>query len=146
MLLQYMKGDKMVGRPYENSRLAKYVQKRVLELRPGKTQAQIAQEAGFLTANMVAMLKRGASKLPLDRVPGLAKALECDERMLFNMALEQITDEGTATAIKKIFGTVVTENEVAWLGLLREASDNTDPAPTKHSRKVVRAIFGKVAA
>ena len=38
---------------------------------------------------MIAMLKSGASKLALNRVADLAKALECDARLLFKLALEQ---------------------------------------------------------
>ena len=32
---------------------------------------------------MMAMIKSGAAKLPLDRVPALARALECDPAVLF---------------------------------------------------------------
>lgn len=61
--------------PHEDSPLAKYLEKRVLELRPHKTQAEIAEQAGFINPNMIAMLKSGATKLPLDRIPSLAAAL-----------------------------------------------------------------------
>ncbi len=69
------------------------------------------------------MIKTGANKLPLDRVPGLAKALECDPGLLFKMAVEQMGGATTEIAIRKIFGTVVTENEVAWLEEIRDASE-----------------------
>jgi len=36
------------GKPYAGTRLAKYLERRVLELRPTKTQATIATEAGFV--------------------------------------------------------------------------------------------------
>ena len=68
----------MAKKPYADTRLAKYIEKRVLELRPKKSQAAIAEAAGFVNPNMIAMLKSGASKLALDRVPSLAEALECD--------------------------------------------------------------------
>jgi len=60
---------------YENTRLAKYLEQRVLELKPKKTQGDIAAEAGFVNPNMITMFKTGASKVPLDRVPALALAL-----------------------------------------------------------------------
>ena len=62
----------MAKKPYQDTRLAKYVETRVLELKFKKSQAEIAEEAGFLNANMLTMLKQGATKLPLDRVPALA--------------------------------------------------------------------------
>src|SRR5690554_2850177 len=99
------------GKPYAGTRLATYLEKRILELRSKKTQTAIALEAGFVNPNMVALIKSGSSKLPLDRVPGLAKALGCDARMLFMMAVEQLGGDATEVAIKQIFGTLVTENE-----------------------------------
>ncbi len=77
------------GKPYKNTRLVKYLEKRVLELRPRKTQIAISAEAGFRQPNMLAMIKGGATKLPLDRVPELAKALECDPAMYFAWRLSR---------------------------------------------------------
>lgn len=75
-------------RPYADSDLAVFIAKRVLELRP-KSQIDIAQEAGFQSANFISMLKNGAAKLPLDRVLALATALDCDPKRLFLLALQQ---------------------------------------------------------
>ena len=61
----------MAKKPYEDTRVAKYLEQRVLKLRPRKTQPNIAEGAGFVNANMIAMLKSGSSKVPLDRVPHL---------------------------------------------------------------------------
>lgn len=133
----------MSTKPYRNSRLAQFVTKRVLELKSRKTQAQIAAEAGFPNPNMISMIKSGANKLALDRVPALAEALECDAARLFYMALEQIESPTTANAMQRIFHTIVTENESTWLQAIREASENTDPPLTNRARSAVRGIFGK---
>ena len=131
------------GRPHAETRLAKFLEKRVLELRPRKSQIEIATEAGFINPNMLAMLKNGSSKLPLDRVPGLAKALGCDAAYLFKLAMEQLGGDTTVRAIEEIFGTVVTRNEVAWLSELREASNHSDPSLTTKGRAAIRGVFGK---
>jgi hypothetical protein len=131
------------ARPYANTQLAKFIDRRILELRPRKTQSLIASEAGFSQHNMLTNIKIGTSKLPLDRVPALAKALECDPAHLFMMAVEQLGGETTALTIRKIFGTVVTENETAWLEEIRDASGHSDPSLTSRSRAALRAIFGK---
>lgn len=133
----------MARKPHEDSRLARYLEKRVLELRPHKTQAEIAEQAGFINPNMIAMLKSGATKLPLDRVPSLAAALECDPRLLFNLALDQLVGDTTVRAIEEIFGTIVTRNEVAWINEIRDASGHTDPSLTSRGRSAIRGIFGK---
>jgi len=134
---------KTAGKPYAETRLVRFLEKRILELRPRKTQAEIAQEAGFPQANWLAMIKTGANKLPLDRVPGLAKALECDPAALFMLAVEQMGGATTEIAIRKIFGTVVTENEVAWIEEIRNASDHTDPNLTTKARSAIRGIFNR---
>ncbi|MFP1630977.1 XRE family transcriptional regulator [Zhengella sp. ZM62] len=131
------------GRPYADTLLAKFVTRRVLELKYRKTQARIAADAGFTNANIMSMIKNGSSKLALDRVPALAKALECDAALLFRMALDQHDSPTTETAIRQIFRAVVTENEAAWLDELRDASDNSDPALTTRARAAIRGIFGK---
>ena len=61
------------GKPHADTKLVKF-----LELRPKKTQRKIAAETGFASVNMLAMIKAGNSRLPLDRVPALAKALDVD--------------------------------------------------------------------
>lgn len=134
--------SKVVGKPFANTNLAKFVTKRILELRPKKTQGQIGDEAGFLSVNMLSIVKSGAAKLPLDRVPDLAKALECDPARLFILAVEQ-QDTALAVAIRDIFQIAVTANEAVWIEELRDASDDSDPALTTKGRRAIRAVFGK---
>ena len=61
----------------------------MLELKPKKSQLEIASEAGFANPNMVAMIKNGSTKLALDRVPSMARALDCDPAYLLRLTLEQ---------------------------------------------------------
>ncbi len=131
------------GRPYADTRLVKYLERRISDLKARKTQIAIAAEAGFRVPNMLAMVKSGAAKLPLDRVPGLAKALECDPAMLFRMAVEQLATDTTSLAIAQIFGAIITDNEKAWLDTILEASNHSDPSLTAKAQKAIRAIFGK---
>lgn len=92
---------------------------------------------------MLAMIKNGSSKLPLDRVPGLARTLDCDSALLFHLALEQLSTDTTSAAITQIFRAIVTENEAAWLNAIREASDHSDPALTSKAQSAIRTIFGR---
>ena len=129
--------------PYSGSRAARFIAHRLLELRPKKSQQDIATEAGFVNPNMLSMVKSGKTKLPLDRVPSLAKAMDCDPRLLFRYALEQSGRETVRAAVEEIFGTVVTRNEVGWLEEIRDASGHTDPTLTARSRSALRKVFGK---
>lgn len=92
---------------------------------------------------MMTFLKNGRNKVPLDRVPSLAKALEVDPAYLMRLALDQAVGATASKAITDIFGTPATENERGWLQELRDASDNSDPRITARSRAALRGIFGK---
>lgn len=133
----------MIKKPHESTRLAKYVERRVLELKPKKSQLKIASEAGFPNPNMVTMIKNGASKLALDRVPSMARALECDPAYLMRLSLEQAVGDTAALALVEVFGTPVTANERGWLQEIRGASGNKDPRITGRSQAAIKAIFGR---
>jgi hypothetical protein len=51
----------MPKKPHEDTKLAKYIERRVLELRPKKSQLEIANAAGFKNPNMVTMIKLGST-------------------------------------------------------------------------------------
>lgn len=129
--------------PYQNTSTARLITDRIRDLAHKKTQAEIASEAGFANANMITFLKNGRNKVPLDRVPSLARALEVDPAFLMRLALDQAVGATAAKAITDIFGTPATENERGWLQELRDASDNSDPRITARSRAALRGVFGK---
>ena len=129
--------------PYQNTSTAKLIADRVRDLSHRKTQAEIASEAGFANANMMTFLKNGRNKVPLDRVPSLAKALEVDPALLMRLALHQPVGATAAQAIVEIFGMPVIRNERGWLAEIRDASDNSDPRLTGRARTAQRGIFGK---
>jgi transcriptional regulator with XRE-family HTH domain len=127
--------------PHGHGRLATFLRARLAELAPTKTQKEIAQQAGYTNANMIIMLKQGDTKLALDRVAALARALEVDPRRLYLLALDQEGHATTAQEIEEIFNAIVTKNEAEWLEALRQASDHTDPALTKRARAAIMSIF-----
>lgn len=129
--------------PHADTRLAKFISKRIDDLKSVKTQGEIATQAGFTNTNFLSMLKTGTSKLPIDRVPDLARALEADPAYLLRMTLEQQLGEVAARAVNDLFGTPLSKNERAWIDELRDASDQLDPHITRKSRAALRAIFGK---
>lgn len=130
-------------KPYADTRLPRFLEKRILELRPTKSQAEVAAEAGFINPNMISIIKAGSTRLPLDRVPALARALEVDPRLLLLLAVEQWVGVTAGRTFEDVIGTVVTANELVWIKEIREASGNTDPTLTSRARAVLRSIFGK---
>lgn len=133
----------MATKPYADSKLARYLDQRILELKPKRSQAEIAEIAGFTNPNFVSMLKSGVSKLPVDRVPSLSRALDCDPAWLLRLALEQAEGDTAAGAIFEILGEPISQNERGWIAEVRDASGDTDPRLTQRTRSALRAIFGK---
>ena len=131
------------ARPFAGTRLPTFLTKRVLELKPKKTQAEIAIETGFVNPNMLAMIKGGSSRLPLDRVSALAKALDVDPAHLLLLALEQMIGSTEAQAIVTTLSTAVTSNEMGWIHALREASGHSNPPLTRRGRAAIFSIWGK---
>lgn len=129
--------------PHGAGKFATFLRNRIAELAPTKNQTEIAREAGFTNPNMISMLKQGNTKLALDRVAALARALEVDPRRLYLLALDQEGHATTAREIEEIFNAIVTKNEAEWLEAIREASDHTDTALTKRARAAIYAIFGR---
>lgn len=74
--------------PHSETRLAKFISKRIDELKGTKAQVEIATQAGFTNPNFLSMLKAGSSKLPIDRVPDMARALDADPAYLLRLTLD----------------------------------------------------------
>ncbi|MGX0879959.1 transcriptional regulator with XRE-family HTH domain [Roseovarius sp. MBR-154] len=133
----------MTKKPFEDTRLAQYVERRILELKPRKTQSEIAAQAGFINPNVITMIKQGKTKAALDRIPALARALEADPAFLMRLALEQAVGRTAAAAVIEIFGEPITANELGWIKAIRHASDNSDPRLTSRSQAAINTILGR---
>lgn len=135
------------GMPFANSAIAKFLDKQIDNLKGVKTQREIADEIGYDKPNMISMFKRGEAKVPLDKIPLLAKALGVETAHLFRLALEQYWPD-QAKLILGIFGRTATENEDAiLLKKWRAASQDLDPASSARIEAAVdnmlEDVFGK---
>jgi transcriptional regulator with XRE-family HTH domain len=74
------------------------------------SQKDIAEALGYESANIVSMFKKGLTKVPIEKVPALAKALHLDPAHLLMLAMREYMPEAFAT-IQKTLGHTVTENE-----------------------------------
>lgn len=132
-----------VNNPFYNTPAALFIADRVRDLKQRESQKEIAHEAGFVNADMRSLMKSGANKVSLDRVPALARVLEVDRAYPMRLSLEQSVGVTAANAIVDCFGTPVSENERGWLDEIRDASQNSDPRLTARSRTTLRGIFGE---
>ena len=93
----------------------------------GKTQREIATEIGYDSANVITMFKQGSTKLPLNTVGPIARALEVDPVFLLRMTFNEYFPE-TFEAVQHALGsTIVTENERKLLDQFRRSTEGSDP-------------------
>lgn len=83
------------------------------------TQKELADLCNFKTANMITMLKQGLTKVPIQVIPALAKALNLDKVDLYKMVMNEYKPKELSTIIE-IFGEPVTQVEREVLKLLKE--------------------------
>ncbi|MGZ8172952.1 MAG: hypothetical protein ACXWT0_03895 [Methylobacter sp.] len=105
-------------------------------------QSEMAEELGFAKPNIITMFKQGKTRVPLEKVPGFAKVLKLDPKMLLRMAMLEYCPE-LYRAVDETFGSVVTRNEKMILDEIRRLSQNTDPAITSIADKKATEVFVK---
>jgi len=88
----------------------------------GKTQREIAQEAGFASQNIISMIKNGDTKVPLNRVPALAASLGVEPQDLFADCLEAYEPELFEVYAMCAPGLLVSPKQVRIIRLLARAS------------------------
>ena len=117
--------------PFADSAIARYLDKQIDSLKGVKTQREIAAEIGYDKPNLISMFKRGETKIPLDKIPLLAKAVGADASHLFRLALDQYWP-GLKPTIDEIFERqMASKNETeVFLHKWRAATGNVDPAPS----------------
>lgn len=91
-----------------------------------KSQKDIAREVGFNQPNNISMIKDGISKLPINRVPAMAKALNVDPIHLLRITMREYMPETWAVIESVLGGRLITKAEIALLNSTRKASRNLD--------------------
>ncbi len=133
------------GHPHANSVLARFIDKRIDELRGVKTQREIADAAGVKRPNIVSMFKTGETQLPLERIPAFARALDADPAHLFRLGMHDRWPELGAVIGEKFGRRLASANEEAIpLTPWRIATNDNDPAPNAQIEAAVDAMLAAV--
>lgn len=93
----------------------------------GKAQNTIAFEMGYEKANIISMFKTGVTRVPLDRLPALAAALNTDPTDLVSRWLSEF-EPTILDVVKQAAGFPISETEQGWIEKLREAFPSGVPA------------------
>jgi hypothetical protein len=96
--------------------VASFVRHRIAIL--DKQQTDIAAECGFEKPNIITMIKQGKTKLPLNKVCLMAKALEADPVHLLKLCLSEYQPENWS-AIEPLLELALTDVERELLKQLR---------------------------
>ncbi len=80
-----------------------------------KTQRQIAFEIGYTKPNIITMFKQGATKLPLDKIGPLAKALEIAPDDLFFKVMTEYMPETFEALSPFLCGQMLSKDELEML-------------------------------
>ena len=110
-----------------------------------KTQRQIANECGFDNPNVITMFKTGATKLPLNRIGTVAKALGADPAHLLRLVMTEYMPDTWESIENIMHGSVLTANELDLVRQFRSVTGNKDPQPVALNLSM-GAVFTLVTA
>lgn len=136
----------MAGRPKKpmeapgGSKFAGYIAKQIDIL--GKKQREIAAALGYPKPNIITMFKQGLTKVPIEKVPALAKVLGLDPAHLLTLAVREYLPD-TLTTIQETFGrgATVSAREYEIAEYIREITKDADPPLTKELKAKLKAAF-----
>lgn len=105
-----------------------------------KTQREIARDAGFNRPNVLSMMKAGDTKVPIERIPALAKACGADARRFLWIALEEYHPE-IWEVILGSRGGLLTTTEMDLVTLFRICDDACDVEITEEVAARLMDVF-----
>ncbi len=118
--------------------VAEFLADRIAEI--DKTQREIAQECGFEHPNVITMFKNGHTKLPINRVAPLAKALGVDSAYLLRLVLSEYMPEAWECIEDIMHSTVLSANELLLVRAYRESTGHIDARPSIIKRDTILAV------
>lgn len=127
-----------MSKPIQSTSVAEFIADKLAE--SDKTQREIAEECGFENPNIITMFKTGATKLPLNRIGPLAKAIDVDPAHLLRLVMREYAPD-TWEAIENIMqSTVLTANELELVRAYRQVTGDSDAKAMVVDRDAVLAI------
>lgn len=88
----------------------------------GKSQTQIAEEVGFEKPNVITMIKQGKTKVPLNKIGSMAKALEVDPVFFFRMVMNEYMPDLMDMIASITNQPVITRNEMDFIHVIRSSN------------------------
>ena len=108
----------------DNMTVAEYLTQKIAE--SGKTQRVIAEECGFESPNIITMLKKGDTRLPLSRIESLASALNVDPARLLRLVMLEYMPRTWDSIEWMLKGSIMTDSELRLVSAFRQLRKMTD--------------------
>jgi transcriptional regulator with XRE-family HTH domain len=126
--------------PFADARSAKFVSKRIDIQSDKLSQREIAFAAGWPSPTILSMIKRGEVKLPLDKTPALARALDVDPIYLLEMVLQDHHPE-LFEVLRGTLKLLPTKAEAEIIEFLRHRTEGNVPPLSDELKEKLRGVF-----
>lgn len=120
--------------------VAEYLEK-MIEISE-KTQKQIAHEVGYAKPNVISMMKQGLIKVPVDKAPAIAHALNIAPAYFLGLVLREYMPDAWA-AMEEHLGGVLSENERRLLDVYRKQCSNGEIELDERRIKQIRMALAE---
>jgi len=108
----------------ERPTVAQFIARKIQE--SGKSQKEIAEACGWPKPNFVTMLKKGDSKLPIDKIGPLSEVLEVEPVYLFWLTMQEYMPDTLAAIEVAIRGVMLTRHERDIIETYRDLTHGID--------------------
>lgn len=99
----------------------------------GRTNEDVASDLGYRSANIISMFRTGKTRIPLEKLPDIARLMKLDLTALLPLWFEQYWGEraDAKTLIKGFAQRLLSSNELPLVENVRKATKNKDMGFTK---------------
>jgi len=107
-----------------NISVAKYLEQQLSVC--GRSQLEVSKDLGYANPNIITMIKKGSTKVPLNKVALLAKSINVDPAYLLRLVMSEYSPEAWE-AIESILGNqeLLTSQDYSIIRFLRESTGNS---------------------
>lgn len=103
----------------------------------GKTTRQITGEVGFISLDMIKMIQKGVTKVPLHKVGPIADAIEVDPLYLFSLVMQEYYPETYDSLSRVLKGLELTEDELRFMRTFRRMQEEEKETKSRRPKRKV---------
>lgn len=109
----------------------------------GRTNEDVAADLGYRSANIISMFRTGKTRVPLEKLPDIARLMKLDLTALLPLWFEQYWGERSdaKTLIKGFAQRLLSTNELPLIEGIRKATRNKDMGFTKEAIDAAIAVL-----